>query len=122
MYYETSQHARAGIRIGECNVVIPSLTPEQLKAARSAATVARRERAELKQALRKGDLTVSQALAKASKDETLAHIKVFDLLRAIPRVGEKRAHDLMERLEISESRRIRGLGRHQLAGLKAEFE
>ncbi len=110
------------LRIGECNVVIPSLTPEQLKAARSVATVARRERAELKQALRKGDLTVSQALAKASKDETLAHIKVFDLLRAIPRVGEKRAHDLMKRLEISESRRIRGLGRHQLAGLKAEFE
>lgn len=51
----------------------------------------------------------------------LAHVKVVDLLKALPRVGEKRAALVMERLEIAANRRIRGLGRHQLAGLKAEF-
>ena len=51
----------------------------------------------------------------------LAHVKVVDLLKALPRVGEKRAAQVMERLEIAPNRRIRGLGRHQVAGLKAEF-
>ncbi len=51
----------------------------------------------------------------------LAHVKVVDLLKALPRVGEKRAAEIMERLEIAPNRRVRGLGRHQVAGLKAEF-
>ena len=37
------------------------------------------------------------------------------------RVGEKRAALVMERRDIAPNRRIRGLGRHQVAGLKAEF-
>jgi hypothetical protein len=36
-------------------------------------------------------------------------------------VGEKRAGVVMGRLDIAPNRRIRGLGRHQVAGLKAEF-
>lgn len=100
---------------------IPSLTPEQLQGARAAATAARRHRAALKEQLRTGDLTLSQALEQAANDEVLAHVKVVDLLKAIPRVGEKRAARTMEKLEIAPNRRIRGLGRHQTAALRAEF-
>ena len=45
----------------------------------------------------------------------------LDVLKALPRVGDKRATLVMERYDIAANRRIRGLGRHQLAGLKAEF-
>ena len=100
---------------------IPQLTTEQLEAARAAATVARRARADLKSKVRSGELSLGQALDAASGDEVLAHVKVVDLLKALPRVGEKRAAQVMERLEIAPNRRIRGLGRHQVAGLKAEF-
>jgi ABC-2 type transport system permease protein len=41
--------------------------------------------------------------------------------KALPRVGDKRASLVMARYDIAANRRIRGLGRHQLAGLKAEF-
>jgi hypothetical protein len=102
-------------------VTIPSLTPEQLQAAREAATKARRARADLKNDVKGGRLTLGKALDKAHEDEILAHVKVVDLLKALPRVGEKRAAEIMERLEIAPNRRIRGLGRHQVAGLKAEF-
>ena len=85
---------------------IPTLSPEQLSAAREAATRARRVRAEF----------------KAAEDDVLAHVKVVDLLKALPRVGEKRAAEIMERLDIAPNRRIRGLGRHQIAGLRAEFD
>lgn len=102
-------------------MAIPQLTTEQLKAARAAATEARRSRAALKERVRSGELTLAQALDVANEDEVLAHVKVIDLLKALPRVGDKRATLVMERYDIAGNRRIRGLGRHQLAGLKAEF-
>lgn len=103
-------------------MAIPTLSPEQLQAARQAATQARRARAELKEQVRSGSLSLPDALDKAAKDDVLAHVKVVDLLKAMPRVGDKRAAEIMERLEIAANRRVRGLGRHQVAGLKAEFE
>ena len=105
----------------EDTVAIPQLTTEQLKAARAAATEARRSRAALKERVRSGELTLAQALDVANEDEVLAHVKVIDLLKALPRVGDKRATLVMERYDIAANRRIRGLGRHQLAVLKAEF-
>lgn len=102
-------------------MTIPQLTTEQLEAARAAATQARRARADLKARVRSGTLSLGEALDLAAGDEVLAHVKVVDLLKALPRVGEKRAALVMERFDIAANRRIRGLGRHQLAGLKAEF-
>jgi hypothetical protein len=102
-------------------VTIPQLTSEQLQAARAAATAARRARADLKNDLRAGKLGLAEALDAAANDDILAHVKVVDLLKALPRVGEKRAAVVMEKLDIAPNRRIRGLGRHQLAGLRAEF-
>ena len=102
-------------------MAIPSLTPEQLAAARAAATAARRARAELKQKVRTGSVSLSEAIDLALQQDVLAHMKVADLLKALPRVGEKRAADVRERLEISQNRRIRGLGRHQISGLKVQF-
>jgi len=67
-------------------------------------------------------MTLSEALDTAVNDEVLAHVKVVDLLKALPRVGDKRAAEIMERLEIAPTRLIRGLGRHQIAGLRAEFD
>lgn len=101
---------------------IPTLSPEQLSAAREAATRDRRVRAEFKARVRAGDLSLSEALDEAAEDDVLAHVKVVDLLKALPRVGEKRAAEIMERLDIAPNRRIRGLGRHQIAGLRAEFD
>lgn len=101
---------------------IPQLTTEQLQAARAAATQARRVRAELKAKVRSGAYTLSEALEVAQADDVLAHVKVVDLLKSLPRVGEKRAGAVMKKLDIASNRRIRGLGRHQVAGLKAEFK
>ena len=105
----------------ERHVAIPSLTPEQLSAARNAATQARRARADLKEKVRSGKLSLSEAIDTAAADEVLAHMKVCDLLKALPRVGEKRATEVMTKLDIAPNRRIRGLGRHQVAGLKELF-
>lgn len=114
-------HEEPAIIANGVEVSIPQLTTEQLESARAAATQARRVRAELKAKVRSGALSLAQALDVAADDDILAHVKVVDLLKSLPRVGEKRAAAVMERLDIASNRRIRGLGRHQVACLKAEF-
>ena len=102
-------------------MAIPHLSTEQLKSARAAATEARRARAQLKDQVKSGALTLPQALDRAAKDEVLSCVKVVDLLRALPRVGVTRSQEIMESLDIAPNRRIRGLGRHQIDRLKELF-
>lgn len=102
-------------------MAIPQLSPEQLESARSAATAARRARADLKEKVRTGQMTLGQALEHAAEDEVLSRVKVVDLLRSLPRVGITRSQDIMENLQIAPNRRIRGLGRHQVDRLKEWF-
>lgn len=102
-------------------MTIPSLTEEQLQAARAAATRARRRRAEIKAKLRAGELTLAEVIELAGRDDVVAHTKVVDVLKTLPRVGEKRAAELMARHDIAANRRLRGLGPHQIRGLCDEF-
>ena len=102
-------------------VAIPPLSDEQRQQARHAATEARRRRAEVKQALRAGERTLAEVLGQAEQDDVVAHTKVVDVLKSLPRVGAVRATKVMERLDIAANRRLRGLGKHQIAALIAEF-
>ena len=102
-------------------MAIPKLTEVELQAARRAATEARRERAAFKKRVREGSLTIGAALRKAAEDEVLAHIKVVDLLKTQRRIGQVRAEEIMARLSIAPTRRIRGLGKHQIEGIIEEF-
>jgi ribosomal protein S13 len=102
-------------------VSVPNLTNEQLAEARLAAAAARRQRADFKARVQSGELRLAKALDIARKDDILAHIRVSSLLRSLPRVGEKRAAQILSRLDIAPNRRIRGLGRHQLEALSSEF-
>jgi len=102
-------------------VTIPPLSDEQRQQARYAATEARRRRAAVKQGLRTGELSLAEVLTAAATDDVIAHAKVVDILKALPRVGAVRADRVMERLDIAPNRRLRGLGRHQVAALATEF-
>ena len=102
-------------------MTIPPLSDEQRQQARTAATEARRRRAEVKQALRSGERTLAEVLEQAERDDVIAHAKVVDVLKSLPRVGAVRAAKVMQQLDIAANRRLRGLGKHQTAALIAEF-
>ena len=57
-------------------MAIPQLSSAQLEAAREAATQARRARAELKEQVKTGAVSFTDALNKAVGDDTLSRIKV----------------------------------------------
>ncbi|AOS63116.1 DNA uptake protein ComE-like DNA-binding protein [Actinoalloteichus hoggarensis] len=102
-------------------MALPQLTEEQRAAALEKAAAARRARAELKERLKRGGTTLKQVLTDAEADEVLGKMKVSALLEALPGVGKVRAQQIMERLEIASSRRLRGLGDRQRKALLAEF-
>ena len=98
----------------------PQLTPEQRAAALAKAAEARKARAEMRAALRSGDMTRADALARAS-DDLIGGIKVKSVLTALPGLGKVKTFRLMDRLGIAENRRLRGLGRKQREALLAEL-
>lgn len=99
---------------------LPTLTEEQRKAALEKAAEARRKRAELKGQLKSGELTLRDVLSKQG-DDTVGKMKVSTVLESLPGVGKVRARKLMEKLDISASRRVRGLGAKQRDALLGEF-
>jgi hypothetical protein len=95
----------------------PALTAEQRQAALEKAAEARRTRAEVKAKLKAGSLGLGELFDQATRDEALAKLKVVSVLESLPGVGKVQARRIMEELDISESRRLRGLGRNQREGL-----
>ena len=103
-------------------VGVPELTVEQRRAALEKAAQIRRERAAVKNRLKNSGASLTETLRAASTNEAIGKMKVIDLLQAMPGLGKVRARNLMERIGISESRRVRGLGTNQVAALEREFE
>lgn len=85
------------------------------------AAIARKERAEVKNRLKRGATTLSEVIKDGSTDDVIGKMKVSALLESLPGVGKVRAKQIMERLGIAESRRVRGLGANQRAALEQEF-
>ena len=102
-------------------MALPPLTPEQRQAALEKAAAARRERAEVKNRLKNSGASISEVLQQGQVNEVIGKMKVLDLLQSVPGLGKVRARQVMERLGIAESRRVRGLGAKQVAALQKEF-
>ncbi|MDQ6686517.1 MAG: 30S ribosomal protein S13 [Actinomycetota bacterium] len=102
-------------------MALPPLTAEQRHAALDKAAASRRERAELKNRLKHSGASIADVLAEGQHNEVIGKMRVFELLQSMPGLGKVRARQVMERLQISDTRRVRGLGAKQLAALMAEF-
>ncbi|MFZ2174121.1 MAG: integration host factor, actinobacterial type [Rhodococcus sp. (in: high G+C Gram-positive bacteria)] len=102
-------------------MALPQLTDEQRAAALQKAAAARRARAELKDKLKSGDITLKQVLSKADVDDIIGKTKVSAILEALPKIGKVKAQEIMANLEIAPTRRLRGLGDRQRDALLAHF-
>jgi hypothetical protein len=98
----------------------PSITPEQRQAALAKAAEARRARAEIKERLKMGTVTLAELLEQASSDDVVAKLKVSAVLQSLPGVGKVKAAKLLESLQIAEDRRLGGLGPKQRERLLTE--
>ena len=101
-------------------MALPKLTPEQRQAALDKAAQARQVRAEVKNRLKNSGASLAEVINEA-RNEVVAKLKVTDLLQSMPGVGKVKAKEIMDRIGIAESRRLRGLGVNQVQALLREF-
>ena len=99
----------------------PQLTPEQRQDALLKAAASRKRRAEVKVKIKNGEFSIDTILEIAKTDDAVGKMRVKELLESLSGVGKVRALSLMERLNISPTRRIQGLGRLQVKQLREEF-
>ncbi len=102
-------------------MALPTLTPEQRAAALEKAAASRKARAELREELKSGKVTLVEVLDKAQTDELVGKTKVLYLLESLPKVGKVKARDIAESVGIAETRRVAGLGARQRADLLAKL-
>ena len=99
----------------------PVLTAEERNAALEKARSSRSRRSEVKSFVRSGKLSIDDVLTLASSDDAIAKMRVVELLESFSGVGKVRAIATLDRLGISRTRRLQGLGIHQREGLIKEF-
>jgi len=97
----------------------PRLSKEELSAAGEKAVNARRERALAKDDLANGRVGLFELVNDPR--QSIQRMRVRDLLDATPGVGARRAYTIMAKAGISPTRRIGGLGPHQLQKLRSEM-
>ena len=97
-------------------MAIPTLTAEERKAALEKAKESRIKRAEVREQLKSGKLTLEEVI-DMKDDPVIGRMKVSTLIETLPGYGKAKAEKIMNELQIAESRRLRGLGDRQKAAL-----
>lgn len=93
-------------------MALPNLSEADRQAALKKAAEARQKRAELRGKIKAGDMSFADVMKRAD-DPIVARMKVSTLLESLPGFGKAKAAKIMSDLEISESRRVQGLGARQ---------
>lgn len=99
---------------------LPASTPEQRAHALEQAAAARRIRAEVKELLKTGSITLAELMDRAESEEFIGGLKVQSVLESMPGMGKIKAKRLLESIGIAPDRRLRGLGERQRSALLAQ--
>lgn len=93
-------------------------TREQIEEALGMAHETRKQRAALMRDVKAGKVTLEDILTgNYSSNEIARGTQVRSLLRALPGIGTATVNRLIDKMEIPEGRKVRGLGVHQRAAL-----
>ena len=97
----------------------PNLSQADRILAGAKAVAARRERAAAKAALSNSEVGIFELINDAR--QSIQRMRVRELLDAAPGIGPRRTYTIMSKAGISPTRRIGGLGLHQLSKLRNEM-
>jgi DNA uptake protein ComE-like DNA-binding protein len=97
-------------------MALPNLSAADRQAALKKAAEARQKRAKLREEIKAGKVSFAAVMSR-SGDPIVARMKVSTLLESLPGYGKAKAAKIMDELEISDSRRVQGLGARQREAL-----
>ncbi len=97
-------------------MALPNLTDEERAAALEKAALARHERAQLREKIHTGEMSIEELLSTVG-NSAVDRLRVSAMIESLPGYGKAKSAKIMEELGISETRRIKGLGARQRADL-----
>lgn len=97
-------------------MALPKLSPDEKRRALQKAQEMRSKRAEIREKLKKGSLTIGEVLNRAD-DDVIGKMRVAYLLQSLPQVGKVTCQKIMHEIGIHESRRVQGLGKRQIGAI-----
>ena len=100
-------------------MTVPTRTVEQRRADLEKAQAVRRERAELRAALKSGQRSGAALVRESEADARWHGVRVRWLLESLPGIGPARADAIMADCAIAATRRLGGLSERQRAALAA---
>ena len=101
---------------------VPELTDDERRENLERALAVRSERAQLRSSLKSGELTIAELLELADVGNKAASgMRVKMLISAMPSYGSAKTAELMQKLGISDGRRVGCLGKNQRQGLLDVF-
>jgi len=98
---------------------IPFLSSQERKENAEKAIAARKERALYREKISKGEISPLDLLNIDS--QSIKRMKITDLLSAVPGIGKRRTFLILEKAKIASTRRVGGLGKHQIEILREEL-
>ncbi len=101
---------------GGKSVSLSKLTAEKKLQALEKAQKVRRQRAEIREKLKAGKMTLEDVLSQVD-DDVVGRMRVSYLLQSLPQIGKVTSRRIMEEIGIHENRRVRGLGQRQIEAL-----
>ena len=96
-------------------MALPTLSDEQRAQNLKKAAEARHARAELREKIKNGEVTLESVLN--SEDETAKRMPVRALIESLPGYGKAKAAKIMDEIAVADNRRVQGLGARQREAL-----
>jgi hypothetical protein len=101
---------------GGKGVSLPKLTAKEKLQALEKAQEMRKQRAQIREQLKSGQMALEDVLSQAN-DDVIGRMRVSYLLQSLPQIGKVTSRRIMEEIGIHENRRVRGLGKRQVEAL-----
>ncbi|MCE5330233.1 hypothetical protein LLG07_07895 [bacterium] len=101
---------------------VPFISKEKRDESLKKARYYKIQRSEIKQSIKNGHMCLSDVFESDEKlKDIVANIKIVDIVKSLPGIGEVKAKKILKNLSISDKKTLKGLGEKQKENFKKYF-
>jgi len=103
-------------------MAVPFISREKRDESLKKARYYKIQRSEIKQSIKKGSMLLSDVFGSDEEiKDIVANIKIVDIVKSLPGIGEIKAKKILKNLRISDRKTLKGLGEKQKENFKKYF-
>jgi len=103
-------------------MTVPFISREKRDESLKKARYYKIQRSEIKQSIKKGNMPLSDVFeGNGELKDIIANIKIIDIVKSLPGIGEIKAKKILKSLYISDKKTLKGLSEKQKESFKRYF-